>query len=218
MRRIGLFVVALLLTCAVFAADSISTSSSVLYRSANGETVWFQIHFQPNQQPVVDVSYGDTGDLGVSCESGPAYVCVSVGSGVVIAVPRDLRSRIPETMLETTLFKDKDRLKLLNWSTDKYEYRIEPMNRSPHAWGPVWRPVGFVGKKIPVIQIVVYKLGKVDRLKHEAAFLYNPEYGVLAFDEPAGEDSHGYFMFRSYWLEGKCGLIPLEPCHERPTR
>ena len=67
------------------------------------------------------------------------------------------------------------------------------------------------------IRVAVYKQGKVNVRKPETVFLYNPEYGVLAFDYPFGSKS-GEIVFTSFWLDGKCGLISIEPCHERQAR
>ncbi len=230
-----------LLGLAVFAmsgapgASNPETVSTISYTTGDGGGLWFEVRSRPGQRTEVDMTQVDTRTGPRSCSVDPGYVCVEMGwlKSLVFAVPRDLRHRIPETTVV-----EMDTSKKLTWTAAGFEYRAwVPTDVRVSGGTPVWGPVGFAGQDISAIRIDVYQVGKSDGDgldakpslspdcrnclplgwvygdKRAATFLYNPEHGVLAFEYPYGSESGGIEL-HSYWLENKCGLIPIEPCHE----
>jgi hypothetical protein len=214
-----LLVASMLFFALTAAASEPAETSSFSYASGNGEELWFQVSGQADRQPSVKHSSGDMAFPRNPCGVDLKYACVDLGAikPLKLAVPLDILQRIPETLMEMQLSKDQDRLKLLIWSTGKFEYHVQPTKLFPHGDTTVWQSVGFLDQEVRIIKVVVYEQGKVDRLHPEATFLYSPERGIVAFDYPFGHEQGG-IEFRSYWLEQKCGLIPIKPCHGNKAR
>ena len=196
-------------------------SPTVRYMSANGDD------FRVEQQSKSDgrtMTYAGGGDsmLGSddTCTSGPDFVCIDLAGGghpLRLMVPRDLRRRISATVYAMKTTQNRQAMEQLRWSDGDFDYRVEPRGRIPNNIPVVWEPVRFFGTETDAILVWVYKSGQVDLMHPVATFFYNPEHGVLALDYPHGSE-HGGTDFVSYWLEGTCGLIPIRPCLEKPTK
>jgi len=210
----------MLATAALFLLASTSEAlepghpSTILYVSANGERMSFEKRVEANGKSYLDIGTGDSSIGAEPCKAAPAFVCVDVGAmdSLYFAVPRDIEQRLPATLREMDIRTNPAQMAKGGWVTGGFEFHVESIVDSPHGDIAAWQPIGFAGKQVRALKVVVFDEGKVDRRYPKATFLYNPQVGVIAFDYPYGHEQGG-IEFRSYWLESNCGLIPIASCH-----
>lgn len=218
MHKIWVSLVALVM-CPCGGANTLAAAPSptVQYATTGGSEFRVKANIQKDGRTVTYVGTGDS-MLGSddTCKHNSDFACVDLGGGgnpLRLIVPRDLGNRIAAVVSVMKATHNRQSMEQLHWTDNDFDYRVEPRRRYPNNYPIVWEPIRFFGTKIDAVLVVVYKSGQAGLRHPVTQFLYNPEHGVLALNYPYGNENGGT-EFVSYWLEGTCGLIPIQPCSE----